>query len=66
MAEQPALEDIDAATFADLVAQYHTFIPAKLADLEKQRMEIIPEALKQREMNHITRDELIALMDWKL
>ncbi|KAK5138267.1 hypothetical protein LTR08_003328 [Meristemomyces frigidus] len=67
MAEQPALESIDAATFASLLTHYPALIVGeKLPDLEEQRMETIPEALRQREMAFITRDELIVLMDWKI
>ncbi|KAK4549841.1 hypothetical protein LTR36_005142 [Oleoguttula mirabilis] len=66
MDEQHNFETIDATTFESLLAQYGGVVPEKLAVLERQRLEVIPLAIKERDPTHITKDELATLMDWKL
>jgi len=58
--------EIDAPTFGELLQQYASFVPEKLADLEQQRLHVIPEALKARDLAFLTKSELATLMDWKL
>jgi len=61
-----AFDDIDASTFNEVLEQYPTVVPEKLADLEEQRLNIIPNALKERDPPFLTMAELTVLMDWKL
>jgi len=61
-----AFERIEAAVFDDILQQYPTVVPEKLGDLEKQRLDVIPEALKERHPAFLTKSELATLMEWKL
>ena len=64
--ERHNIGTIVADEFESLLQQYPSAVPVKLAELEKQRLDIIPQTLRDREMKFITRDELITLMEWKL
>nr|POE85551.1 hypothetical protein CFP56_43867 [Quercus suber] len=58
---------ITKETFASLLSQYSSIVPAKTKDLETQRLETIPDALQQRSgPSYLTKPELATLMDWKL
>lgn len=52
-----------------LLAEYPSVVPAKLADLEEQRLTIVPSALARRReegKSCLVKDELIKLVEWKL
>lgn len=66
MDEHHAIEAIDTAALEALLNQYPEIIPEKLVTLEKQRLNVIPQAIKERDPAYITKDELATLMDWKL
>jgi hypothetical protein len=60
-------------TFNDILTKYPEQIPAKLDTLEKFRMQELPSALQQRITSkkhkgdiHLTKDELVRLVEWKL
>nr|XP_023907967.1 uncharacterized protein LOC112019684 [Quercus suber]POF16547.1 hypothetical protein CFP56_24065 [Quercus suber] len=59
--------NITTETFTALLSQYSRLVPAKLKELETQRLETIPAALQQRGKDpSLTKSELATLMDWKL
>ena len=66
MESKHAFDSIDATTFEDLLLQYPDFITEKLVDLERQRLHVIPAALKARHPAYLTKPELATLVDWKL
>ncbi|KAK5112164.1 hypothetical protein LTR85_011597 [Meristemomyces frigidus] len=66
MDEQHAFERINLTTFNTLLQQYPKVVPEKLEGLERQRLTVIPQAIKERDPSYITKDELVVLMDWKL
>lgn len=66
MDESRSFENIDSATFDDLLSAYPDVVPAKLSDLDQQRYEKIPKALKQRKPPDLEKDQVGTLVDWKL
>ncbi|KAK1825530.1 hypothetical protein LTR12_000332 [Friedmanniomyces endolithicus] len=66
MDEQHEFDAIDLATFSALLVDYPSIIPETLATLEEQRLVTIPAAVHSRDPQHLTKDELALLMDWKL
>jgi len=69
MASHYAFESITLDTFNEVVDQYQHVVPEKLADLEEQRFQIIPSTLTERISEgvfHLTKDEVVTLVDWKL
>ncbi|KAK3114984.1 hypothetical protein LTR53_006113 [Teratosphaeriaceae sp. CCFEE 6253] len=68
MAEGTSIAEIDLATFQTLLAEYPRYLPntSSLADLEQQRLNTIPRAVRSRDPQHVTKSELVLLMDWKL
>lgn len=62
-----SIEVIDASTFDDILRKYPDVVPEKLKDLDNQRYKDIPSQLKKRADDpHLTKDEVAALVDWKL
>lgn len=60
-------EKITYDDFVELLETYKDAVPAKLDDLEKQRLETIPKALSERAGDaHLKKTELQKLVDWKL
>ena len=57
---------ISRAVFDEKLQSYASTVPAKLANLEKQRLETIPHALAEREAPLLTKAEVQTLVDWKL
>ncbi|KAK5116743.1 hypothetical protein LTR62_007417 [Meristemomyces frigidus] len=57
---------ITADTFAILLAQYPATVPSKIAGLEQHRLHRIPASVQARKPAHLTKDELVTLMEWKL
>ncbi|KAK0335794.1 hypothetical protein LTR02_015637 [Friedmanniomyces endolithicus] len=66
MDEQHEFHAIDLATFSALLVDYPSIISETLATLEEQRLVTIPAAVHSRDPQHLTKDELALLMDWKL
>ncbi len=66
MADSVLFDAISLDTFQGILARYQEKIPDTLQDLETQRLVVIPEALKSRSPQHITKTELETLMRWKL
>jgi len=66
---QHAFDRISSDDFEQILAQYPETVPSKLADLEEQRLSIIPATLKQRKAKgkaYLTKNEVATLVDWKL
>ncbi|GAB7355017.1 hypothetical protein MBLNU459_g5621t2 [Dothideomycetes sp. NU459] len=59
---------ISVEDFEVLLALYKTEVPAKLDDLEAERLHEIPTRLSKRKASdaHLTKPELQTLMEWKL
>lgn len=60
---------IDAESVACLLEQYPSIVPPKLTDLDSSRYESIPSILASRKTaddSHLTKSELVTLVDWKL
>jgi hypothetical protein len=69
MESQYAFESISASDFEDILSQYPEAVPSKLADLEEQRLSIIPAVLAHRQSEgqaYLTKKEVATLVDWKL
>jgi len=66
MDHERAFKGISVLTFNSLLSEYDTVIPKTLADLERQRLTVIPEAIRSRNPAYLTKDELVTLMDWKI
>lgn len=66
MLKQHHNENIEPTEFKDILDSYEDEVPEKLAELEKHRLEIIPEALSERNAKHLTKKEVQTLVDWKL
>lgn len=69
MGSHYAFDRIAESDFEEILSQYSEAIPAKLADLEEQRLSTIPKALaKRREEGeaYLTKAEVATLVDWKL
>ncbi|KAI9637918.1 uncharacterized protein MKK02DRAFT_42297 [Dioszegia hungarica] len=53
-----------------LLAKYPSCIPSKLAELDEQRFSSTPAAITSRSSNgdrpHMTKDEFVSLVEWKL
>jgi hypothetical protein len=66
---QYAFDRISKDDFKQTLAQYPETVPSKLADLEEQRLSIIPAKLKERKTKgsaYLTKAEVATLVDWKL
>jgi hypothetical protein len=66
---QYAFDRMSKDDFEQILAQYPEVVPSKLADLEEQRLSIIPAKLKERKAKgnvYLTKGELATLVDWKL
>lgn len=64
-----ALDNISTDGFDDLLAQYPSVVPQKLAELEKQRLNILPAEVDKRKADgkaYLTKQEVATLVDWKL
>lgn len=63
-------EDLTPDRRADLLAKYPSLISSKLTDLDGQRFNTIPQAVIGRKDTpsgaHVTKDELVNLVEWKL
>ena len=69
MASQYAFDRIAGSDFDDILSKYPDTVPAKLADLEEQRLSTIPKALAERRAEgqaYLTKTEVATLVDWKL
>lgn len=66
MHKQHYPENIEPTEFKSTLDAYKNEVPEKLAELEKQRLESIPEALAERNATHMTKKEVQTLVDWKL
>lgn len=66
MLKQHYSENIEPTKFKHLLDSYKDEVPQKLAELEKHRLKIIPEALSERNATHLTKKEVQTLVDWKL
>ena len=69
MANEYAAESIDKSTFNTLLDQYQDVVPQKLAELENQRLSMIPSTLGTRRSDgkpYLFKDEVVTLIDWKL
>jgi len=61
--------NISIQAFNALLDQYASTVPSKLEQSENSRLRVIPQALEQRKKSgkaFLTRDEVIALLEWKL
>ncbi len=62
-------ENISLEDFRTFLGQYESLVPATLQELERLRLDEIPGALTQRKERgpaFLTKDELTALVEWKL
>jgi hypothetical protein len=69
MGSRYAFDRIAGSDFEEILSQYADTVPAKLADLEKQRLTTIPKALAERRAEgqaYLTKIEVATLVDWKL
>jgi hypothetical protein len=69
MGSQYAFGSVSASDFDDILSQYPETVPSKLADLEKQRLSVIPAVLAERRSEgqaYLTKEEVATLVDWKL
>jgi hypothetical protein len=69
MGSQYAFGSISAGDFDDILSQYSEAVPSKLADLEEQRLSVIPDVLAERRSEgqaYLTKKEVATLVDWKL
>ncbi len=69
MGAQLRFDHISEDDFESLLVQYPETVPPKLADLEDQRLSVIPARLRGRKAEdraHLTKAEVATLVDWKL
>lgn len=69
MGSQYAFDRISGNDFEDILSQYSDVVPSKLADLEEQRLSVIPDNLAERRSEgkaYLTKSEVATLVDWKL
>jgi hypothetical protein len=69
MGSQYAFDRITGSDFEEILSQYPDTVPAKLADLEEQRLSTIPTVLAKRRaegQTYLTKSEVVTLVDWKL
>lgn len=69
MGSQYAFDRISGSDFEDILSQYPDVVPSKLADLEEQRLSVIPGVLAERRAEgkaYLTKSEVATLVDWKL
>ena len=69
MGSQYAFDRISGSDFEDILSQYPDVVPSKLADLEEQRLSVIPDVLAERRSEgkaYLTKSEVATLVDWKL
>lgn len=62
-------ELISKDDFDEILSRYQETVPSKLANLEEQRLSILPARLREREAAgkaYLTKDEVATLVDWKL
>ena len=64
-AYQTLFMEMDEAKFEQLLLAYHDAIPQKLATLDRERFEVIPEHLRTG-VSALTKDQAVTLVDWKL
>jgi len=58
---------IQPSTFDALLQEYPDVVPEKIRILDKQRYEMIPASVREREGSpHLTKEEVTTLVDWKL
>jgi hypothetical protein len=58
---------ITKQTFEDVLSRYPSAAPEKLHDLDAQRYDAIPAtAAKPHGREHLTKDEVVTLVEWKL
>ncbi|KAF1940860.1 hypothetical protein EJ02DRAFT_512828 [Clathrospora elynae] len=61
------INTITLDTFKDVLSRYPATVPEKLRDLDTQRYATIPTQLASREgPEHLTKDEVVKLVEWKL
>jgi len=61
------INSITKQTFEEVLSRYPSAAPEKLHDLDAQRYEAIPEAIaKPGGREHLTKDEVVTLVEWKL
>ena len=69
---QLSIETIDPHRFRSLLQDYDGLINGKLVDLDRERYEVIPKHLKERNTDdgqsnlHLVKEDLVKLMEWKL
>ncbi|KAK0284156.1 hypothetical protein LTR35_005870 [Friedmanniomyces endolithicus] len=66
MDEHHEFDAIDLVKFTALLTEYPSVVPETLVTLEDQRLVTIPAAVRSRDPQHLTKEELALLMDWKL
>lgn len=60
-------EQIDPTRFDALLQEYHNVVPQKLNELDEQRYNVIPAAVKKRGGDAmLTKEEVVTLAKWKL
>jgi len=62
--------EITLKTFKDVITRYDGVIPDSLSELENYRMILLPDILKERQIEvgrcWIAKEELLKLVEWKL
>lgn len=69
MGSHYAFDHISKGDFENALSQYDGVVPSKLAELEEQRLHIIPKSLATRKKGgraYLTKQEVATLVDWKL
>lgn len=69
MGSRLTFDRISQDDFDDILSRYPETVPSKLAELEHQRLSVIPARLSERKTKgkaHLTKDEVATLVDWKL
>jgi hypothetical protein len=61
-----AITSITLPTFNTVLARYPTAVPDKLRALDTQRYVAIPAAVAARADAHLTKEEVVTLVEWKL
>jgi len=62
------ISSITLDQFNEILARYENTVPEQLRDLDSHRYNIIPAALAKRQAPklHLTKDEVVKLVEWKL
>lgn len=67
MKDTETFEQIEPAAFDAALQQYPDVVPRKLVDLDEQRYNSIPTALKNRKGDiPLSKEEVAILVNWKL